>query len=296
MPCQWQDISGQGDYVWICTEHPDAGPLNPGFSTVEECVEFCGGPVPPTPIRTELTCFATPDTVPVGEKTNVYGVLRGVDTGAGVPGQPVRLYRKRPGEDKFSYVRYAWTDGGGGYIFKNELIDREGTSIFFAWFQGTETIMASISPEVSVVGYVTPPVKTKTSLTLLADKTVIPKPPGNVTLSGALTRKDTGAGLSKIIDLYQQKPGGTFQLVAKPTTAYGTGVYVSVRELTEPGVHNFYTTFTGDVDYEESISPTVSVGVEEEPPDGPPEIDYSLIVTVGSILAGAGLIGLSRKR
>lgn len=295
MPCQWQDISGSQDWAWVCTETSKVYDEFPNQEdNLAACLAECGGPAPPTPIRTELTCFATPSSVPVGERTNVYGILRGADTGAGIPSQPVRLYRKKPGESRFNYVRYVWTDGSGGYIFKNELIDREGTTIFFTWFQGTETILASISPEVSVIGYVTPPVKVKTTLTLMADKTSIPSPPGTVTFTGKLTRKDTGEGVSKIIDVYQQMPEGTFQLVGKITTAYGTGMYVYVRELTEPGVHNFYTTFTGDVDYEESVSPTVSIGVEEEIPTPPHEVDISLMVTIGSVLTGLALVGLSR--
>lgn len=311
MPCEWQDITGWplspsvrerrarlglGDYAWVCTE---TSKIYDEFPNEEDnlaaCLAECGGPPPPTPIRTELTCFATPDVVKVGETTNVYGILRGADTGVGIPNQPVRLYRKKPGEVRFSYVRYVRSDGSGGYMFKDQSIDREGQWQFYTYFEGTDTVLATVSPTVIVDAYTVPPVRIRTSLTLQADREVIPSPPGTVTFTGRLSRRDTGEGLSKIIDLYQQKPGGVFQSIAKISTAYATGEYSYARELVEPGAHSFYAGFDGDITFEDSKSATVSVGVEETPP-GPPEpaIPYSTVITVSSILAGIGLIGLSR--
>lgn len=254
MPCEYQDLTGYGDYAWVCTE---TGAV---FDTLEQCTAVCPGVTPPPPTGpTELTIFTSPSNVPLNGFVNVYGLLRHVETGVGLGEKTVRLYRKKPGEAEITYQRYVYTDLSGGYIFK-ENINVEGTWTFYVEFQGDAQLDPSKSLDANMEGYI--PVGVSTALTINLDKKEF-VPPGSLVISGELTRKDTGVGLAqKDVNVYWQKPGETFKMFATVTTI-STGVYQAVTPMIyEEGVHEFYSEFVGD----ETFGACTSLAVSTKPP------------------------------
>jgi len=117
--------------------------------------------------------------------------------------------------------------------------------------------------------------KTATSLTISASPAQVAVG-GQTTISGKLTRTDTGQGVGlKDVDLYWKKPGQTSfehwgRITTDSTGAYTTAPYDPYLEV--EGTYEFYSEFPGDAAYTgcESTTVTATASAEGAPPEVPP--------------------------
>ena len=147
----FQDITGYGDWVWVCTETSEIFDEFPDDEDNRLACEAVCGAAPPPERRTEMTLYCTPRSAPLGGTSNAYGILRTI-TDIGLINKPVRLYRKKPGES-YRYQYYVRTDGSGGYIFHDIRIDKLGIWSFYAEFEGDADYDACTSPVFEVECY-----------------------------------------------------------------------------------------------------------------------------------------------
>lgn len=173
-----------------------------------EVVECGGPPIPP----------------------QVAGYLKETATGNPISGQAVELWINDVFYD--SYV----TLGDGSYGFYKVPIG-EGTFTFETIFGGDATYAGSEAARTCTYA------KVSTSLSI----SVSPPsgtPPLTVAISGRLTRVDTGAGLSRLINLY--KDGVLIESQRSSMEPARLGEYSFSDALMEAGTYSYYVDWAGD--------------------------------------------------
>ena len=264
MPCEYQDITGYGDWVWIC---PATGDIYDEFPDDEDnrlaCEAECGE-APPPERRTEMTLYCTPRSAPLGGTSNAYGILRTI-TDVGLINKPVRLYRKKPGES-YRYLYYVRTDGSGGYMFPDIRIDKLGNWSFYTEFEGDADYDECVSPEFEVECYAAPPEAVDTEITVALSPNEGLVPHEGIVVSGKLTEYDTGDPVQlRDVDLYWRRPSEEDYRLCDTVSTISDGTYrVLTSMIYEEGPHEFYSKFVGDEDYKPCMSNLVifsAVGV-----------------------------------
>jgi len=186
-------------------------------------------------IDTTLTIEVYPGSGPPYPQS-VAGYLKRADTGEPISGREVQLYiGKSPAAP--SYYGSCTTLGDGSWGFYNVKVE-EGTYIFRAVFPGDD-VYNGTSVEASA-SFAKP--DTNLTINVSPSSGIIPL---TVTISGKLTRKDTGAGLGgRTINLYRNG-----SLIATTTTSIDPstlGEYRFTDTLSAAGSYSYFTEFPGD--------------------------------------------------
>jgi len=217
-------------------------------------------------IATSLSIQASQTKVLKGTLENdISGWLKRLDTGANLGYKKIRLYRKKPSEGSLKFYYELGNYGNGLYVFRVGDWNEVGIYQFQTQFQGDAEFSACKSPILKVECYVPTPEAIDTSISIKADpiQGILPL---EITISGKLIRKDTGAGIPyKNVYIYYKKPSATvFNLFSLRGTE-SDGSYRAYPTLIEEGTYKFYAKFLGDETFKACESSTVEVqGVGEK--------------------------------
>jgi len=199
-------------------------------------------------VATALTIAASPTSERVPFTTTIYGRLTRTDTGVGLAGKNVRLY------EGLVYVGVTLTDSAGNYSFKYDVkVARDYE--FYTEFIGDEEFIGSTSPTITVkgIGLVA------TGLSIMAEPTK-GTIPFTTTVSGVLTRLDTGAGVGyKGIRLMWKKPGEAAFSLYGVVSSNSKGGYKFTPKIDVADTYEFYAEFLGDSEFAGCDSPSASV-------------------------------------
>ena len=151
---------------------------------------------PITLIETKTTITISPKSGIIPYPVNISGRLIRTDTGAGISGRAITIYRKRPNESAFLAFSIKSTDGAGNYSDR-DTIGREGTYEYYAEFGFQDPFKNSKSPIISSLGEVEE-IKSTLHLTVLETKTFKPIEGVRCNLNGLVKYTDASGKASWI--------------------------------------------------------------------------------------------------
>lgn len=206
----------------------------------------------------------------------IAGYLRD-NTGKGVPGKTISLWVN----GAFKLSATTLTDGSYGWY---NYVVGVGTYSFDTTFAGDATYLSSVASKSCTFA------KVQAGITI-AVAPASGEAPLVVTVSGVLTRNDTGDGLAaRTVKVYRVDPNAVSTLLGSATTSseiVNRGAYSYSNTIPTFGTWGFYTVYDGDAQFlgcEVGDGATVT-GEGVEPPSG-----------VGWLFLGILLLGDGKKK